>query len=893
MPAPPRLQAAHARRPWSWLALASAVVALVLALDAWQEYRDTGQRERRQLTQQAATLHDNLALQLDAAGHALSSLLAELPSLQRESDGKAQLSVRLRAYADAMPAVQYLSLLDAQGTITVSSDPALVGRNSGQRDYFAAARSASPLTLVVSPPFRGALGGWVMVLARPVFAPDGRFAGALVAALDADYLRLLMRPLHGGPDVLVSLSHGDGLRFLALGRSGERDGVKLDVAGSAWSRHLASGAPDSLLTAPMRPEAPQEQQIVALRTLQPPELHMDKPLVIAVGRDVPAVYADWRSDVASALLLWLVGNLLAAAALLWVQRKQRQRQREQDEQAAREAQNQAHWDVVLAATHQGLWDFDKAAGTTSYSPQWYALLGYTQEAFEREGKTWEDLVHPDDRPKLATAWQQVLQGQKDELEASHRLRCADGSYRWFACQGRVMERDAGGAPLRVFGTLADISERRQQEEMLQRLTENLPGLLYQYQLEPDGHSHFPYTSPQVADIYGFSAQELQQDAAPVFERIRSGNVPRGVEDLRRSARELSEWSAEYLYEIPGRGARWLSGHARPQRLPSGATLWHGYISDVTEAKEQSLRLQATERVLQQLMSEMPVGLCMVDARHRVYFRNQRFLDQLGYDEHEVPTLREWALKAYPDPDYRAEAAARWKQAKAEAVNGQIAAQSYRIVSSDGAHHMMDVAGLIFGDKLLLTFQDHTAHLVQNEWLRKLAYVDGLTGIANRRSFDEALAAEWSRCARAGLPLSVLMIDIDHFKAYNDLYGHQKGDACLQTVARTLSQSMARPHDLLARYGGEEFVCLLPQCDLEGARVVAERLCGAVFGQALVHEGSSAAPCVTISVGVACTIPELQREPATLTELADVHLYRAKLTGRNRLSDGLNDSWNES
>ncbi|WP_186764581.1 diguanylate cyclase domain-containing protein [Comamonas flocculans] len=882
------MQPSHARSPWWWLGLAWLAAGLVLVLNGWQEHRATAERARQQLSLQAAGLHDNLALQLDATNDALHSLLAELPDLQALGDGPAQLTVRLRAYADAMPVVQYLSLLDAEGNITVSSDPNLVGKNSGQRDYFAAARAAaSPQTLVVSPPFRGALGGWLMVLARQVRSADGRFAGVLVAAVDADYFRLLMRPLGQAPDMLVSLSHGDGLRFLALGREGEAEGVDLRVAGSAWLRHHDSGQRASFLRAPMRPgEA--KLQMVALRTLQPPELHMDKPLVLAVGRDQAAVFAAWRRDARWSLLLWLAAGVLAAGTLARMQRKRRQLQREQAERAAREAENQAHWDVVLSATRQGLWDYDAASGKVSHSPQWYGLLGYVQEAFERDGQTWEDLTHPDDRAKVAQEWQQLLSGEKEHFEATHRLRCADGSYRWFACQGRVTAQDARGLPERVFGTLSDVSERRQQEEMLQRLTENLPGVLYQYQLDPDGHHHFPYASPGVVNIYGFSAQELKHDAEPLFAHIRPGDLQRVAEGVRRSARELSEWTAEYRYEIPGRGPRWLSGHARPQRLPSGATLWNGYISDVTEAKEQSLRLQATERVLQQLMSEMPVGLCMVDARHHMYFRNQRFLDQLGYDEHAVPTLREWALKAYPDADYRAEVAARWKQAKAEAVNGQIAAQSYRIVSRDGAHHVMDVAGLIFGDKLLITFQDHTAHLAQNEWLRKLAYVDGLTGIANRRSFDEALAAEWSRCARAGLPLSVLMIDIDHFKAYNDLYGHQKGDACLQTVARTLSESMARPHDLLARYGGEEFVCLLPQCDLEGARVVAERLCGAVFGQALVHEGSSAAPCVTISVGVACAIPDLQRDPATLTELADVHLYRAKLTGRNRVSDGRSD-----
>jgi len=130
-----------------------------------------------------------------------------------------------------------------------------------------------------------------------------------------------------------------------------------------------------------------------------------------------------------------------------------------------------------------------------------------------------------------------------------------------------------------------------------------------------------------------------------------------------------------------------------------------------------------------------------------------------------------------------------------------------------------------------------------------------------------------------------MIDIDHFKAYNDLYGHQKGDACLQSVADALSGCMARPHDVVARYGGEEFVCLLPECDLAGARVVAERLCGAVYGQAIAHESSPVAAVVTISIGVACGMPEIGTEPAVLVEQADARLYGAKKAGRNAIFDG--------
>ena len=883
MPATPERQRRH--HPWWWLALVWVLLGAVLADSLWQEHSGLYQRERERLSQQARILSDNLVPQLDGANHAMQTLISELPRLQADADGHAKIAVRLKAYADAIPAVQYLSLLDAQGTIVASSDLSLVGMNSSDRAYFmAAARAQDPATLVISPPFRGALGGWVMVLARKVVASDGSFAGVLASALDANYFRTLLQSLRYAPDVLVSVSHGEGVRFLAVGRSGEQEGVRLDYAGSPWLSHRQSGAQASLLLGSMRPNDA-SQQLVALRTVQPAALHMDQPLIVAVGRDEKAIFAAWRTHLWRLLFGWLLVGAAAAVGLAWLQYKGRQLQRQQEMLSAREQEDRARWDTVLDAAELGLWDHDVAGESTSHSPGWYAMLGHTQASFARLHQSWQELVHPDDRQMLSAQWQSFLQGGTPQFECAHRLYCADGAYKWFLCRGRAIARDAAGRPTRVFGTFSDMSERHQQEELLQHLTENVPGMLYQYQLDPDGHSHFPYTSPRVVEIYGFSSEELRRDASPVFERIRIDDLQRGIDDIRASARDLTDWNAEYRFEIPGRGERWLSGHAKPQRLASGSTLWYGYIHDITEAKEQALRLQSTERMLQQLISDMPVALCMVDERLRVYFRNRRFLEQLGYTEHEVPTLREWALLAYPDPAYRAEAAARWRQAKAQAEGGQIASGSYRITSRDGAHHVMDVAGLLVGGKLLVTFQDHTEHQAQAELLRKLAYVDGLTGIANRRSFDEVLANEWSRCARSRSPLALLMIDIDHFKAYNDLYGHQKGDACLQSVAAALSGCMARPHDMVARYGGEEFVCLLPECDLAGARVVAERLRGAVLDQAIVHEGSSAAPVVTVSIGVACGVPEAGADPAALVEQADAYLYRAKTAGRNRIFDG--------
>lgn len=172
---------------------------------------------------------------------------------------------------------------------------------------------------------------------------------------------------------------------------------------------------------------------------------------------------------------------------------------------------------------------------------------------------------------------------------------------------------------------------------------------------------------------------------------------------------------------------------------------------------------------------------------------------------------------------------------------------------------------------------------QSDLLRDLAFVDGLTGVANRRRFDAALDAEWRRGRRSETPLSMLLIDIDHFKKYNDHYGHPAGDACLQRVSAQLAQELRRSHDLVARYGGEEFACLLPECGLDGAMAKAELLRQSIESLAIEHAGIAPTGIVSISVGVACVHPSDTNAPSQLVDAADQQLYNAKTQGRNRIS----------
>ena len=172
-------------------------------------------------------------------------------------------------------------------------------------------------------------------------------------------------------------------------------------------------------------------------------------------------------------------------------------------------------------------------------------------------------------------------------------------------------------------------------------------------------------------------------------------------------------------------------------------------------------------------------------------------------------------------------------------------------------------------------------------LQKLSSIDGLTGIANRRSFDETLKKEWNRALRYEQPIGLIMLDIDFFKLYNDNYGHQGGDECLKNVANLLSSVIQRETDFLARYGGEEFSVILPDTDLKNSVKIAEDMRLALGALRIEHAKSKISNFVSISLGVAAVVPKKDTEPELLITAADQALYRAKADGRDRVKSDLN------
>jgi two-component system chemotaxis family response regulator WspR len=199
------------------------------------------------------------------------------------------------------------------------------------------------------------------------------------------------------------------------------------------------------------------------------------------------------------------------------------------------------------------------------------------------------------------------------------------------------------------------------------------------------------------------------------------------------------------------------------------------------------------------------------------------------------------------------------------------------------YHSRSYINLLQRDEAYRALRQSQQQLLEaNLELRRLTHSDGLTGLSNRRYLDEYLSAEWRRGARDQSELSMLMIDVDNFKLYNDTYGHVAGDKVLKQIASTVEGCLGRSGDLAARFGGEEFAVVLPGTSIAGVRLLAEKIRREVEALRLPHPNSSAGRYVTISIGGAATVPAHEFAMTSLIETADLALYRAKRDGKNRV-----------
>lgn len=356
-------------------------------------------------------------------------------------------------------------------------------------------------------------------------------------------------------------------------------------------------------------------------------------------------------------------------------------------------------------------------------------------------------------------------------------------------------------------------------------------------------------------------------------------------------------SRSFLQELSG--GRWVQAYET--RTPEGYVV--AIRLDMTEQVKQREALEQAQRegqrvrqLLMDALEALPEGLAVYDTddrllmcntQYRVMYSDLAHLLQPGrpFDELIEYSVTHRHFGQAPKSgetadDWGAQRRASHRQPGPAMLVPMHDGRWIRVHERKTAEKMtvgvhVDVTELVLKEQQL-------AHA--NQLLAKLSATDGLTGLHNRRSFDEALAAEWQRCARHELPLALLLVDIDHFKLYNDHYGHLAGDDCLRRVAQVLNADFRRTGEVVARYGGEEFVLLLPGIALAGAREVAQRCLERIRTENIPHAASPTSPRLTLSIGVAAWVPDGKaqvNQAHRLINAADAALYHAKQNGRAR------------
>ena len=745
------------------LAFALLVVGAIVGYALYKTHRATDAAERDRLHAQARVIDENVGQQLDGMNRALASMRDDFLAMPPHQTSTL-LSARLKVLSDAIPGVRSMVVIDATGTVVASSVDALLGRDFSGRDYFRSPQAErSPSTLHVATPFKTPLGNYTIVFGRAIVAPDGAFLGAAIAALEPEYFEVLMRSVLYAPDMWVSLGHSNGQVFVTM----PRDRTRLETGWQPTAAAVPSAQHPSPEAAVMRgaTAGSAESRVTTLRSVSPPELHMDQPLIVAVSRAEADVFRAWRQQALEYAIFFVI---LSAAAMFGLYRGQGRRAAfaRLEESTARERRQSAEQlELALQGADLGLWDWDLRGDRFEHNEVTRKQLGYAPGEIGAYGGEWHGIIHPLDRARMLGAVEAHFRGETAAYECEFRVRHKSGHWVWLLSRGKVVERDEFGIAVRMAGTHMDLTRRKATEAQMERSAELLKrtGELAQiggWELDL-ATSRLDWTE-QVYRIH-----ELEPGMMPTLENAIDFFAPEAQAGVRAAfsagARDGRPWDLELPFVTAKGNPRWVRmqgiaaiAEGRPVRLL-------GAFQDITEKKTTLLEM------------------------HRL-----------------------------------------------------------------------------------------------NEQLTRLSTTDALTEVGNRRMFDQTLKTEWARAARRGEPLGLLMIDIDHFKEYNDHYGHPAGDACLRQVARLVGQSMRRGGELVARYGGEEFALLLPGADLDDTRRAAERCAQIVADAKIEHRASATSAWLTISIGAASQVAAPGTDGAALVETADAALYRAKRCGRARI-----------
>ncbi|MHA7680138.1 sensor domain-containing diguanylate cyclase [Cupriavidus sp. PET2-C1] len=361
--------------------------------------------------------------------------------------------------------------------------------------------------------------------------------------------------------------------------------------------------------------------------------------------------------------------------------------------AGRLEENEKRLELAIAGSGTGVWDRDVQAGSIHYSAGWKAIIGYEASEITNRIEDSYTRVHPDDLAYVQATIQAHFNQETESYAVDHRIRCKDGSYKWISSRGKVVSRASNGEPLRMIGTTTDITAIRALSEELQQtvdlitsLTNEVPGLVFQHRLLPTGESFLPYASAGIADIYELTPQQVAASTAPIHAVIHPDDLQAYCASLRASAASLTPWHLEYRVDLPRQGLRWRQGDARPRRLDDGSTLWHGFITDVTERKriERELQEFATIDFLTQLPNRRHFVVRIEQELARIRRTDSRPAAVLTFDLDHFKAINDTWGHAMGDHALRCFAALLRNALQTHDFAGRIGGEEFAVVLPDAS-----------------------------------------------------------------------------------------------------------------------------------------------------------------------------------------------------------------
>ena len=869
-----------------WLALGTTML-VIGAIVGWTLYREHSSVEAQEgdrLQVQARVIDENLIRQLEGANKALEGVRADLEHLDPGIDVKAATG-KLKLLADAMPGVSTMLILDVNGTIVASSRDELLGKNFRERAYFdVPRRRPNPAVLYVSPPFKFVLGTFVMVVGRVLTDAKGEFAGVVTATLDPDYFNVVLRFVLYAPDMRTTLIHSDGKVFLNMPPNESAPGMDLAKPGSQFSRHQQSGLASTLAAGSVR--AAGEDRMVAMRSIDRGDLQMDKPLVVAVSRELSALYLPWREKARRFSGFFAVLVLGSGLALYFSQRRRQAFGRMAATVAKERQEGAERVELALHGADLGLWDLHVPSNKLVVNARERAMLGLSPDEELPQGKGWRKLIHPDDRAGVDAAVQPHLRGETATYECEHRMLHKDGRWIWVSNRAMIVERDSTGAPLRMVGTHLDVTERRRvdaelacaaemlrdSEAQLRQVTDNVPALVSRLDLE----ERFRFANRAYRDwLHIEPSSLLGRSLCEVYGEPAYSGFRHHIEAVLAGARVVYERELS----TPD-GMRQVEVTLVPQRGSDGAVQGlFALMSDITARHRAEVQRARSEERLSLALEGSSLAMFDWDiGSERIYHSAQA--SAMRGDPAVETTVSPAEMQSFVHPDDLDTMSAQMKDA-IEGVTPLYHAE-FRILRRSGDWRWVRARGRVVerdsnGRALRLagTYADINERKLAEGRLRRLAEFDTLTDLPNRALFHDRLQQAMVRATR-GKPMALLFLDIDHFKTVNDTLGHEAGDQLLKVFAARM-QSAVRQSDTVARLAGDEFTIILEGLNgLADAQMLANKLVEKLR-EPIALAGKSLE--ITVSIGVAvCTPGEL--DDAALLRRADAALYEAKRRGRN-------------